>query len=109
MNHSRALALLIAGNINTMLAMKHDDELPGCCRIHCGPCAALHWLGEKLRAWTYGIMRELRDPDTGEPEYDWQTEQGGLDWVWLAQQWDAWPGCSSVGGVRVPCVEGDDD
>ncbi len=101
MNQTQAQGFLVAHAVNDLLGREPDEDFPGCCIVHCGACAALHWLRENNRYWADTAVIACY----GKGCWDWQERDGRIDWAQLTARWDAHKGCSSVNGVHKPCVE----
>lgn len=100
MNQTQAEGILIAFAINQLLGTDTDPDFPGCCIVHCGPCTALHWLRYNNNVLTNAAVQAAY-PGCG---WDWQFEDGSINWAKLQERWDAHKGCSSSNGVHEPCV-----
>lgn len=103
MTQLRAEGLLLTHAINDLFRT-HDEDFGGCCRINCGPCAALDWLREHNPGWADDAVRANWD-GRAEARYDWQTEDGGIDWAQLTAEWDSHKGCARSNDVWSCCPD----
>lgn len=80
-------ARLVAGHVDNLWSQwANDDEVPGCCPLCCGPCAALKDLLDR------GQLDELYGVyvDQGFGEMDtWDAERRQVGRDWLRKAWSA--------------------
>lgn len=80
---------LVAHVINNLLHDPPPDhqggelEANGCCPVCCAPCVSLLWLRDNAPTWTSRVAADA----TGGLGWDWQVEDGGIDWNMITDRW----------------------
>lgn len=97
MNATKAIGFLIAGHINNLVDQAADPEFGGCCSNCCGPCAALKWMCDNMPGTTNGYVMALEE----EGGYDWQNEDGTINWFLVSGLWEGYD--------KTQCCEGRED
>lgn len=109
MDRDGAIGFLLVGNLNLLPwdEKRDDEDFPGCCPIHCGPCAALKWLSEHDRDQVDEWVRACNYQEGG--WVFWNEKRNGVNWELVQSIWDRRKGCSSVNGVYEPCKEEEEE
>lgn len=96
----KMIGFIAVTSINHLMdAEEHEVFGGGCCVSHCGQCAALKWFQSNDIDFLDGCVQMIGEGAW----YDWQNDDGTVDWNMLEEQWNKHKGCVTDEHGVIPC------